>query len=239
VYDTCQPSAPPGEYKVAGPVVGVSKIGWSKVEQGIAFVGKKNGTIEKWDTRVDSSSGPVASITIAGGESIMDFEQSVGLNVLIAACGKKVCTYSLDSLQLLREYTMPEKMHFNEEGGASLSPDGTKFIAVSPHLLHTPLLHLCPLAWHPCIAYFWSCSDNLYIHIRIPAPTSTSVFQGASDLWLREFDVASGDVLRTFKGHHGPIRCVRYHPAGNVGASGSEDGTIRLWDLAYNPEAAA
>ena len=55
--------------------------------------------------------------------------------------------------------------------------------------------------------------------------------QGGSDLWLREYDYSSGEVLRTFKGHHGPIRCVRYHPSGNVGASGSEDGTIRLWDL--------
>jgi serine-threonine kinase receptor-associated protein len=55
--------------------------------------------------------------------------------------------------------------------------------------------------------------------------------QGGSDLWLREFDFASGEVLRTFKGHHGPIRCVRYHPSGLVGASGSEDGTIRMWDL--------
>lgn len=55
--------------------------------------------------------------------------------------------------------------------------------------------------------------------------------QGASDLWLREFDMNSGDVLRTFKGHHGPIRSVRYHPGGQMVASGSEDATIRLWSL--------
>jgi len=62
-------------------------------------------------------------------------------------------------------------------------------------------------------------------------PDGSKLLAGGSDLWLREFDVKSGEVLRTFKGHHGPIRCVRYHPAGNVGASGSEDATIRLWDL--------
>ena len=54
---------------------------------------------------------------------------------------------------------------------------------------------------------------------------------GGSDLWLREFDVASGEVVGTYKGHHGPIRCVRYHPSGRVGISGSEDAMIRLWEL--------
>ncbi len=53
-------------------------------------------------------------------------------------------------------------------------------------------------------------------------------------MWLREFDFVSGEVLRTFKGHHGPVRCVRYHPKGDVVASGSEDGTIRLWDLNFS-----
>lgn len=56
-------------------------------------------------------------------------------------------------------------------------------------------------------------------------------FQGASDLWLREFDATSGECLRTIKGHHGPIRCVRYHPSGQCGATGSEDATIRIWNL--------
>ena len=48
--------------------------------------------------------------------------------------------------------------------------------------------------------------------------------------------MSDGEVLRTFKGHHGPIRCVRYHPDGKVGASGSEDATIRIWDLEDGPQ---
>jgi serine-threonine kinase receptor-associated protein len=64
-------------------------------------------------------------------------------------------------------------------------------------------------------------------------PHGSKFMAGGSDLWLREFDFATGEVLRTFKGHHGPVRCVRYHPKGDVVASGSEDGTIRLWDLNF------
>jgi WD40 repeat protein len=92
VYNVCVPTEAPLELKVSGsPQDGISKVGWSKSEPDCMFIGKKSGTIEKWDTRVNTTTAPVNSLSIAGAENIMDFEQSIAHNVLIVASGKKVC----------------------------------------------------------------------------------------------------------------------------------------------------
>lgn len=51
---------------------------------------------------------------------------------------------------------------------------------------------------------------------------------GGPDMWPRLY---SGDwvELETYKGHHGPVHSVAFHPSGESFASGSEDGTIRMW----------
>ena len=63
---------------------------------------------------------------------------------------------------------------------------------------------------------------------------------GMKDTWVRVWDwdgtrpgeiegESSKNLIETQKGHHGPIWSISYSPDGKLYATGSEDGTIKLW----------
>eukprot|EP01039_Chlorochromonas_danica_P002297 gene2297-2516_t len=195
IFDTCQPSQSAVAFQIVtnSATDGVTKLSWSTVDSNLLVLGRRAGTIEKWDIRQGPEAGPVLKYALPTQWPVMDFEANDKHDLLLIAADNKVHTLSLSTFEEARSAVeIPTSSNaFHNEGGVSLSPDGKTF------------------------------------------------FAGGADLWLREFDAESGQLLRTLKGHHGPVRCVKFHPSGKTLASGSEDGTIRLWDLQYSAAAAA
>jgi len=67
------------------------------------------------------------------------------------------------------------------------------------------------------------------LHTAALHPSSTKFAVGGSDFYAHIYDFATGEQLEVNKGHHGPIHSIRFAPDGETYASGSEDGTIRIW----------
>ncbi|TDH66519.1 hypothetical protein CCR75_007009 [Bremia lactucae] len=141
----------------------------------LAATGEVDGTVTIWDLDTFTQTRQFKV-----DADVMDMEASRNGQVLTIAAGKQVYFFDVQNeFALLHAFPMP--ISFAEEGGASLHPTESKFVA------------------------------------------------GGSDTWVRVFDYKTGEILELHKGHHGPVRCLRYSPNGDSFATGSEDGTIRIW----------
>lgn len=58
---------------------------------------------------------------------------------------------------------------------------------------------------------------------------------GVKDTWAKVYDYDSGKEIDVHKGHHGPIWSISFSPDGKLYATGSEDGTIKMWKNCTGP----
>lgn len=58
---------------------------------------------------------------------------------------------------------------------------------------------------------------------------------GSKDTWVREYGLDDETELALHKGHHGPVWSANFTPNGKIYATGSEDGTVKLWKFCEEP----
>lgn len=79
-------------------------------------------------------------------------------------------------------------------------------------------------------------ADLEYVPSTCSVWANSLITGDSNDLLIRVHDFDSGVERDKFKGHHGPVHCVEFSTAeGRLFASGSEDGTIRLWKNCEGP----
>ncbi|KAI5817714.1 WD40-repeat-containing domain protein [Pyronema omphalodes] len=71
--------------------------------------------------------------------------------------------------------------------------------------------------------------------VALHQQTRKFVIGSASDTWVRVYNYDTEQELEVHKGHHGPVWSISFTPDGKAYATGSEDGTIKLWKYTDQP----
>ncbi|RLN97014.1 hypothetical protein BBJ28_00021380 [Nothophytophthora sp. Chile5] len=102
--------------------------------------------------------------------------------------------------------------------------------AASGAIAATTLPHSYSVTSAECLATLLSPAGGDVYAVNLH-PSETHLVTGGYDQSVRLWDVATGAVAKTFRGHFASVCDAQFNRHANFIASGSKDGSIRLWDI--------
>ena len=130
-----------------------------------------------------------------------------------------------DIHDILNAQRGPNIMQSAVEAAAAASSGGKFATAAALRLPHT-----YSVTSAECLATLTSPNGGDVYTVNLH-PSETHLVTGGYDQSVRLWDIATGAVAKTFRGHFASVCDVQFNRHANFIVSGSKDGTIRLWDI--------
>ncbi|KAL6243230.1 hypothetical protein RBB50_009781 [Rhinocladiella similis] len=190
-------------------------------------------------TQADSSSLVTPSKTSEGleigpgehGGTIKSIIWNVDYNILTTACeDKTIRWWDLRTQRMITSYKTEREIGSCELSTHKSGDPNPGIISVS--IGHSALFFD---AGRPGELIKQVNFDHDISSVAINATNGRFVTGGAKETWVHVWDFEREKELEVLKGHHGPIWSSSFSPDGKLFATGSEDGTIKLWKACKEP----
>ncbi len=151
--------------------------------------------------------------------------------------GKEIITGNLDNTVMFWDIDSgkpPTSQHFLVEDGIVLSPDGNTFV-ISGGFADRYISFIDTKSGQE-IKRFASDSHQYSSIFSVAFSPDGRILASGDDRNITLWDVASASEIRTLSGHTDRVQSVTFSVDGKTLASGSDDGTIKLWNIATGSE---